>query len=149
VQPLQGCSGRILRPPAEWRPARRNVISALLAARAAAKLPLLAMRPVTINVNDFPSALREIQTASHENDIVEIAQNLNWRRMGRGAFLSVGVLTQRTSGCRGSALGPPNDGRATKGCRPPIPQGHLSRRDDDLSVLDRRPWPEPCIAQSA
>jgi len=36
------------------------------------------MRPVTINVNDFESALREIQTASHENDIVEIAQNFTF-----------------------------------------------------------------------
>jgi hypothetical protein len=33
------------------------------------------MRPVTINPRDPLSALREIERASHEGDLVEIAQN--------------------------------------------------------------------------
>jgi hypothetical protein len=41
------------------------------------------MRPVTLNPSDPQSALREIETASHENDLVEIAQN----------FSSTGTLT--------------------------------------------------------
>lgn len=35
------------------------------------------MRPVTINPQDPPSALTEIQTASHENDLMEIALNFS------------------------------------------------------------------------
>lgn len=33
------------------------------------------MRPITVNPYDAPSALREIERASHEADIVELAQN--------------------------------------------------------------------------
>lgn len=35
------------------------------------------MRPVTINPNDPHSALTEIQSASHENDVLEISQNFS------------------------------------------------------------------------
>lgn len=33
------------------------------------------MRPVTLNPNNVPASLTEIERASHENDLVEIAQN--------------------------------------------------------------------------
>lgn len=33
------------------------------------------MRPVTLHVNDPQSALQEIERASHENDVGEIANN--------------------------------------------------------------------------
>jgi hypothetical protein len=33
------------------------------------------MRPVTINTNDVAGALIELMRASHENDIVDLAQN--------------------------------------------------------------------------
>jgi hypothetical protein len=33
------------------------------------------MRPVTLNVNDTQGSLKEIQTASHEGEVTEIAQN--------------------------------------------------------------------------
>ncbi len=36
------------------------------------------MRPVTLNPNNPTSAFREIQTASHEADVVEIAQNFSF-----------------------------------------------------------------------
>lgn len=36
------------------------------------------MRPVTINTSDVPSALAEIQRASHENDTTEMAQNFTF-----------------------------------------------------------------------
>lgn len=36
------------------------------------------MRPVTINPSDPQSALAEIQRASHENDLVEAAQNFSF-----------------------------------------------------------------------
>jgi hypothetical protein len=36
------------------------------------------MRPVTINPNNVSAALQEIQTASKENDIVEIAKNFSF-----------------------------------------------------------------------
>ncbi len=42
------------------------------------------MRPVTINVHDPRTALEEIQRASHEADLTEIAQN----------FSSTGTLTE-------------------------------------------------------
>lgn len=35
------------------------------------------MRPVTINPNNVAASLDEIQRASHENDLVEIAQNFS------------------------------------------------------------------------
>ncbi len=34
------------------------------------------MRPVTLNPQDPEGSFREIENASHENDVVEIAQNI-------------------------------------------------------------------------
>lgn len=45
------------------------------------------MRPVTINPNNVGAALDEIQRASHEGDLVEIAQN----------FTITGTLTETTA----------------------------------------------------
>lgn len=36
------------------------------------------MRPVTINPQNVSAALQEIQTASHEADVVEIGQNFTF-----------------------------------------------------------------------
>lgn len=36
------------------------------------------MRPVTINPYNVPAALQEIERASHDGDIVEIAQNFTF-----------------------------------------------------------------------
>lgn len=36
------------------------------------------MRPVTLNPRDPVSALQEIERASHENDVLEIAQNFHF-----------------------------------------------------------------------
>ena len=36
------------------------------------------MRPVTINTQNSQAALSEIQSASHENDVGEIAQNFSF-----------------------------------------------------------------------
>jgi hypothetical protein len=36
------------------------------------------MRPVTIDPNNVPAALTEIQRASHENDVCEMAQNFDF-----------------------------------------------------------------------
>lgn len=36
------------------------------------------MRPVTINTNNVPAALAEIERASHESDTTEIAQNFTF-----------------------------------------------------------------------
>jgi len=33
------------------------------------------MRPVTLNPSNVSASLKEIETASHENDVVEISQN--------------------------------------------------------------------------
>lgn len=33
------------------------------------------MRPVTVNTNDLHSAVVELMRASHENDLIDIAQN--------------------------------------------------------------------------
>jgi hypothetical protein len=34
------------------------------------------MRPVTVNPTNIPAAIEELQRASHENDVTEIANNL-------------------------------------------------------------------------
>lgn len=36
------------------------------------------MRPITINPNNVPAALQEIERASKENDTVEMAQNFTF-----------------------------------------------------------------------
>lgn len=36
------------------------------------------MRPVTINPYNVPAALQEIERASHDGDVVEIAQNFTF-----------------------------------------------------------------------
>ncbi len=36
------------------------------------------MRPVTIHIDNVPASLNEIQNASRENDVVEIAQNFSF-----------------------------------------------------------------------
>jgi dihydroorotate dehydrogenase len=44
------------------------------------------MRPVTVNPNNTLTSLNELGQASHENDVVDIAQNFNM----------IGTLTQTT-----------------------------------------------------
>jgi len=36
------------------------------------------MRPVTLSINNIPASLTEIEAASHENDLLEIAQNFTF-----------------------------------------------------------------------
>lgn len=36
------------------------------------------MRPVTLNPNNVPASLNEIEAASHENDLLDISQNFTF-----------------------------------------------------------------------
>jgi hypothetical protein len=106
-----------------------NLVADSLSASAWASTPLhqwdgrALFGCCTIVLSTVP-ALSVLVWAINGGRLVELHRDwavFELRRMGRGAFLSVGVLTQRTSACPGSALGHLTGGRPPKALGP-IPQ---------------------------
>jgi hypothetical protein len=57
------------------------------------------MRPVTVNPRDPVSALREIERASHENDVLEIAQNFTVDNPAFAHALQVNTAAPTAANC--------------------------------------------------
>jgi hypothetical protein len=94
------------------------------------------MRPVTLNQNNVPASLNEIERASHDADIVELAQNFTIGNSPTAQRVFVGSNVQLSA----TGVGNTNDTTEDTLFTFPLPANSLTLVGEGLSLLAAGTW---------